>query len=230
MSEKSVFEILNNINVQDHVEQKNGLSYLSWAFAWAEAKKLFPLSQYTIYERETEYGPVNYFTDGMTCWVKTGVTIQGLEHIEELPVMDFKNKSIPLDKVTSFDVNKAIQRSLTKALARHGLGLYIYAGEDLPEVDKQKEEKEKLEKLIPEVAKLQTEMNNYMIDWRGEIDTKTKDWILNKAQVKTQDIGSITSSECERLIKAYSTLIKGKKDALQKQKSKGNGHTEEGQG
>ena len=61
------------------------------------------------------------------------VTIEGLEHIEYLPVMDFRNNSIPSDKVTSFDVNKAIQRSLTKACARHGLGLYIYAGEDLPE-------------------------------------------------------------------------------------------------
>lgn len=65
--------------------------------------------------------------------MKTGVTVNGVEHIEYLPVMDFKNRSIPLESVTSFDVNKAIQRSLTKAVARHGLGLYIYAGEDLPE-------------------------------------------------------------------------------------------------
>ena len=76
---------------------------------------------------------MNYHTDGRTCWVKTGVTINGLEHIEYLPVMDYANKSIPVERVTSFDVNKAIQRSLTKAVARHGLGLYIYAGEDLPE-------------------------------------------------------------------------------------------------
>ncbi len=133
---ESIFNQLNKINVNDKVEKKNGLSYLSWAFAWAEVKKLFPNATYTIYERETEYGPVNYFTDGRTCWVKTGVTIEGLEHIEELPVMDFKNKSIPLETVNSFDVNKTIQRSLTKAVARHGLGLYIYAGEDLPEEDK----------------------------------------------------------------------------------------------
>ena len=65
--------------------------------------------------------------------MKTGVTIEGLEHIEYLPVMDYKNASIPVEKVTSMDMNKAIQRSLTKAAARHGLGLYIYAGEDLPE-------------------------------------------------------------------------------------------------
>jgi hypothetical protein len=65
------------------------------------------------------------------------VTINGLEHIEYLPVMDYRNASIMVDKVTSFDVNKAIQRSLTKAVARHGLGLYIYAGEDLPEAEQQ---------------------------------------------------------------------------------------------
>lgn len=129
----SIFEQLNKINVNGHTEKKNGLTYLSWAWAWAEVKKLYPEAFYTIYERETEYGPVNYFTDGRTCWVKTGVTIEGLEHIEELPVMDFKNRSIAYDAVTSMDTNKAIQRSLTKACARHGLGLYIYAGEDLPE-------------------------------------------------------------------------------------------------
>ena len=127
---KSVFEVLNSINVNEHTEKKNGLTYLSWAWAWAEVKKHYPDAFYTIYENKDG---LNYHTDGRTCWVKTGVTIDGLEHIEYLPVMDFRNASITVDKVTSFDVNKAIQRSLTKAVARHGLGLYIYAGEDLPE-------------------------------------------------------------------------------------------------
>lgn len=136
MNKENYFTTLNNINVSDKTEQKNGLTYLSWAWAWGEVKKLHPNANYTIYERETEYGPVNYFTDGKTAWVKTGVIINEIEHIEELPVMDFKNKSIPVDNITSFDVNKAIQRSLTKAVARHGLGLYIYAGEDLPEETK----------------------------------------------------------------------------------------------
>ena len=135
--EKSVFETLNAINVNEHTETKsNGkvtLTYLSWAWAWAEVKKLYPDANYTIYESVNEWGAVNYFTDGRTCWVKTGLTINGLEHIEELPVMDNRNNSVPLENVTSMDVNKAIQRSLTKAAARHGLGLYIYAGEDLPE-------------------------------------------------------------------------------------------------
>lgn len=137
---KSVFEVLNAIDCNEHVEKKNGLSYLSWAWAWQIVKKNYPDSFYTIYENASG---LFYHTDGNTCWVKTGVTINGLEHIEYLPVMDFKNKSIPLNAVTSFDVNKAIQRSLTKAVARHGLGLYIYAGEDLPEEAKmQKAEKE----------------------------------------------------------------------------------------
>ena len=129
-NKKSVFEVLNAINVNEHTEKKNNLTYLSWAWAWATVKKNFPDAYYTIYENRDG---LNYHTDGRTCWVKTGVTINGLEHIEYLPVMDFRNASISLDKVTSFDVNKAIQRSLTKAVARHGLGLYIYAGEDLPE-------------------------------------------------------------------------------------------------
>lgn len=126
----SVFEVLNSINVNEHTEKKNGLTYLSWAWAWAKVKEHYPDATYTIYENAQG---LNYHTDGRTCWVKTGVTIEGVEHIEYLPVMDYRNASIPLDKVTSFDVNKAIQRSLTKAVARHGLGLYIYAGEDLPE-------------------------------------------------------------------------------------------------
>ena len=140
---ESVFKTLNAINVNEHVEQKNGLTYLSWAWAWAKVKEQFPDATYTVYENKDGW---NYHTDGRTCWVKTGVTINGMEHIEMLPVMDYRNSSIPADKVTSFDVNKAIQRSLTKACARHGLGLYIYAGEDLPEeVKKEAEEKKQKE-------------------------------------------------------------------------------------
>lgn len=128
--DNNYFVVLNSINVNDKTEKKNGLTYLSWAWAWSEVKKLHPMATYAIYENSSG---LNYHTDGKTCWVKTGVIINGIEHIEYLPVMDFRNQSIPLEKVTSFDVNKSIQRSLTKAVARHGLGLYVYAGEDLPE-------------------------------------------------------------------------------------------------
>lgn len=127
---KSVFETLNSINVSDKIEKKGNLSYLSWAWAWAELKKHYPTSTYTIYENADG---LNYHHDGKTAWVKTGVTINEMENIEYLPVMNNRNKSIPVGQITSFDVNSSIQRSLTKAIARHGLGLYVYAGEDLPQ-------------------------------------------------------------------------------------------------
>lgn len=129
---KSVFETLNAVNCNEHTEKKNGLTYLAWAWAWGIVKKYYPEATYTIYENRDG---LLYHTDGRTAWVKTGVTIEGIELIEYLPVMDYNNRSIPLERLTSFDVNKAIQRSLTKACARHGLGLYIYAGEDLPEAE-----------------------------------------------------------------------------------------------
>ena len=132
MESKSVFATLNALNCNEHTEKKGQLTYLSWAWAWQMVKQNFPDATYTIYET-AEGRP--YFDDGRTAWVKTGVSIQGIEHIEYLPIMDYSNRSIPVDKIVSTDVNKTIQRSLTKACARHGLGLYIYAGEDLPDVE-----------------------------------------------------------------------------------------------
>jgi hypothetical protein len=133
-AKQSYFDILSTVNVNDHVEQKNGLSYLSWAWAWSEFKKRYPYSFFEVLEREDG---VNYFTDGHTCWVKLRVTLVDgdVRHVQEesLPIMDFKNKSVPLDAVTSMDVNKAIKRCLVKCLAYFGLGMYIYAGEDLPQ-------------------------------------------------------------------------------------------------
>jgi hypothetical protein len=130
-TEKSVFETLNSINVNDKVESKSNLTYLSWAWAWEQLKRNYPKAYYTIYE---DLNGMFYHNDGKSAWVKTGITVQGQEHIEYLPVMDYRNNSITIEKITSVDVNKSIQRSLTKAIARHGLGLYIYANEDLPSV------------------------------------------------------------------------------------------------
>ena len=125
-----VFDSLNSVDVSNKTEKKNGFTYLSWAFAWGELKKRYPDATYKVYENADGW---MYHTDGKTAWVKVGVTVKGLEHIEILPVMSYQNKSIPLDAITSYDANKAVQRALTKAIARHGLGLFIYAGEDLPE-------------------------------------------------------------------------------------------------
>lgn len=184
---KSVFETLNEINVNEHTEKKNGLTYLSWAWAWSEVKKKYPDANYVIYESTLPNGCVtNYFTDGKTCFVKTGVIINGLEHIEELPVMDFRNKSIPYESVTSFDVNKAIQRSLTKAVARHGLGLYIYAGEDLPEGEETEEEEPTLTKVTSDALRSEIEKKNIVT---GVIVNTLKEYGVTKLdELKTKDL------------------------------------------
>jgi hypothetical protein len=136
---KNYFEILNAIDVSDKVEEKGNLSYLSWAWAWAELKKRHPTAKKQLFKNDKGW---IYHTDGQTCWVEVSVTIEGVEECECLPIMDFKNKSIPLASVKSTDANTAIQRAYTKAIARHGLGLYIYAGEDLPEGKEKLEDKE----------------------------------------------------------------------------------------
>ena len=171
MSE-NYFKQLYDVDVRNKTKEKNGLSYLSWAAAWSEVKKLFPSATFKIYEElitinETTEGKTitkeierPWFDDGVTGWVKTGVTINDIEHIEELPIMDFRNKSIEAPKITSSDANKAIQRSLTKACARHGLGLYIYEGEDLPQE-------------LKEVEKLQKECMD-LISKRSALSENTK--------------------------------------------------------
>lgn len=181
--QKSVFEVLNAINVNEHTEKKNNLTYLSWAWAWQEVKKHFPEATYTIYENAQG---MNYHTDGRTCWVKTGVTINGLEHIEYLPVMDYANKSIPVERVTSFDVNKAIQRSLTKAVARHGLGLYIYAGEDLPEV--QNTEDDKFGAIILEVAAANNEDELRNLYYKYEKEYKDDKRFINAVNKRKAEL------------------------------------------
>ena len=185
---KSVFETLNAVNCNEHTERKGQLTYLSWAWAWAEVKKRFPNAFYTIYE-DVVGRP--YFDDGRTCWVKTGVTIEGLEHIEYLPIMDARNNSLPLERVTSFDMNKSIQRSLTKACARHGLGLYIYAGEDLPEGEEVKEEKDTAKKPVqkaaePKASKPAAKAKPVVNEDDDELIAKIAAWVLQD-QIKRRE-------------------------------------------
>jgi hypothetical protein len=135
----SVFERLSAINVNEHVEKKSNLSYLSWAWAWSEVKRACPDARYDI--KETDYDE----TLGFMC--HTTVTIEGETLEMWLPVMDGANKSMlktpytyktkygekTVEGATTFDINKTIMRCLVKNLAMFGLGLYIFAGEDLPE-------------------------------------------------------------------------------------------------
>ena len=149
---KSVFETLFEINVNDHIEKKKDLTYLSWPYAWAEVKKKYPNANYKIHlfgEKQHPY----VFDESTGYMVFTSVTIENLTHTMWLPVMDSANKTmkstsytyntkfkkdILVEAATMFDVNKTIMRCLVKNLAMFGLGLYIYSGEDLPEIETEK--------------------------------------------------------------------------------------------
>lgn len=163
------FEKLNNINVQDKIEKKNGLSYLSWAWAWQEIKKRHSSIQYEVVKNESG---LPFFKSEEGYMVYTKVTIDDITHEMWLPVMDGANKAMKsepytykvqkkewstkynkyirskdskgnylfeekqVEAATMFDINTAIMRCLVKNVAMHGLGLYIYAGEDIPSAEK----------------------------------------------------------------------------------------------
>ena len=123
-------ELINELlkkNVNEHTEKKNGLTYLSWAWAWAEALKADSSASY----RVEMFGDKCFMDINGTAMVFVTVTMFGKPMTCQLPVMDYRNKAIP--KPDAFAVNTAIMRCMTKALALHGLGLYLYSGEDVPE-------------------------------------------------------------------------------------------------
>jgi len=182
---KNWFSELSQVDVGEHIEKKNGLSYLSWMWAWSELKKRYPLSYATVHE--TPEGML-IWPDPFGCHVKTSVTIvwfegshedgspERMEHTvtEYLPVMDFKNKSIKYEDADSMAINKTIQRSLTKCIARLGLGGYIYAGEDIPEESedvkqkKAKEEQEKAALIASTVKNIDAEIKRITSDMSKE--------------------------------------------------------------
>jgi hypothetical protein len=123
-------EALLKTNVNEHVEKKNGLSYLSWAWGWAEALKADPTASYKV----EMFGDKCFMDINGTAMVFVTVTMFNKPMTCQLPVMDYRNKAIP--KPDAFAVNTAIMRCMTKALALHGLGLYLYSGEDVPEEGK----------------------------------------------------------------------------------------------
>jgi hypothetical protein len=150
---------LLKLNVNEHTEKKNGLTYLSWAWAWAEALKADSTASFLVHTFDDKpYMDVN--GTGMV-WVT--VTMFGQGRTCMLPVMDYKNKPIP--NPDAFAVNTAIMRCMTKALALHGLGLYIYSGDDLPQSDNapttmgeltRQEDAPKYEKIVAKTAPKQT--------------------------------------------------------------------------
>lgn len=164
-SENNQFLKLYEVNVNEHVEKKNNLSYLSWTYAIAEAKKRYPTLTYKIHlfgEKQLPY----VYDENTGYMVFTDVTIEGLTHSMWLPVMDSSNKAmknktytydtrykkgIVVEAATMFDINKTIMRCLVENLAMFGLGLYIYAGEDLPKTQEEIRETKEKKKNIADI-------------------------------------------------------------------------------
>lgn len=176
---------LLKINVSDRTEKKNGLTYLSWAWAWATVLEVDPTANFEVEQFTHPDNPnlrVPYQDIGGSCIVWVSVTIFGKTAKVQLPVLDYRNKCIPAPN--AFDINTSIMRCLTKGIAMHGLGLYIYAGEDLP-----------MDSEPPKVM---------------PVDQKTGE-IKGEVQLDTGNAQANANLFAESMIK-YSTLVKDLKD------------------
>lgn len=174
MTEQSLFEQLNQLNVNDHVDKKNGLSYLSWSYVHQELKKVDPnytvkVHEYPHPEIATEQYFVPYLATPEGYSVTVSITIKGQTETETLPVLDFKNKAVPYKQADMFQINKTYKRCFVKVAALHGLGLYIYNGDVMPEQPFEaasdseiKEVDEKVKKLAPLMKLTESQLKNKM--------------------------------------------------------------------
>jgi len=189
---KSVFERLSSINVNEHVEKKSNLTYLSWAWAWTATKTECPDATYKI--GETEYDEAL----GFMC--HTSVTIEDETLEMWLPVMDGANKSMKktaysyssrygdktVEAATTFDINKTIMRCLVKNLAMFGLGIYIYAGEDLPEGETTTTKVEAPKKTAPAVADALVDLKKGTENWDAVVKYVTTNKALGIEKIGAQ--------------------------------------------
>lgn len=196
--ENKLYLDLVKIDTQGMTEKKNGMTYLSWAHAWKAFVKVCPNATYEV--KKNENG-LPYFKDDAGAMCYTSVTVDGLTHEMWLPVMDFKNKAVINPDM--MQVNKTVMRCLTKNLAMFGLGLHIYAGEDLPEeqkeIKKDEAEQQKKRKIIAKFAGKMKEFESV-----EELDTFFNQ---DKVQEAIKNGGETVKAECA---KAY----KNKRDEL----------------
>lgn len=245
-AKENVFLTLNSLNVNEHVEKKKTgnieLSYLSWAWAWEAVKKHYPDASYRILKFENNLPYV--FDENTGYMVFTEVTIDGITHEMWLPVMDSSNKAmkskpytydtknrknIPVDKASMFDINKTIMRCLVKNLAMFGLGLYIYAGEDLPMLPKAtKEQRDEAKKLVAENARLakmtqQKAMTRFLtnIQYAGkfeDIDVETCEALIQTASDALEKMKAKVKEEQQKEEASASTehdeIINDQQDSL----------------
>lgn len=131
----SKFKEMYDLDIKGMVETKNGLSYLSWATAWKLLIEHYPEATYTV-EKNADNMP--YFKDATGGFVYTSITVGGITHSMMLPIFDYKNKTIPTERITAFDINTSAMRCLAKNVALFGIGLRLYTNEDLPTTDEAK--------------------------------------------------------------------------------------------
>lgn len=173
-------------DVNGKTEKKNGLTYLSWSWAWAEFIKLYPSATYEI--KKNVNGLPCFGDEKLGYMVYTSVTVDAVTHEMWLPVMDFKNKSML--QPTTFDINKAVMRCLTKNLAMFGLGLYIYSGEDLPETDELAINQTQIDSIVQLITDTKTELKPFL------------------EYFKIKEISQMTATQASQAIKMLEKKIK----------------------
>lgn len=201
-AKKGIYETLREINVNEHTEKKGNLTYLSWVWALDQLYLHYPTAEVEVHKNPDGWP---YWTDGRTCWVDVEVKIPdesiavketaGAVYFDNqkriatrreyaYPIMNYQNKSIPLDKVTSFDVNTSIQRAITRCIARFGLGFYIYAGEDLPP----EESAERAAALLKEWQEVESMLTKAGVDRH---DQKVIDWVSSQVKVELDSLDPV---------------------------------------
>lgn len=183
-AKKGIYETLREINVNEHTEKKGNLTYLSWVWALDQLYLHYPGAEVEVHKNPDGWP---YWTDGRTCWVDVEVKIPTMASTFisrrefAYPVMNYQNKSIPLDKVTSFDVNTSIQRAITRCIARFGLGFYIYAGEDLPP----EENAERAAALLKEWQEVDSMLTQAGVD---RYNPKVIEWVSSQVKVELETL------------------------------------------
>lgn len=200
----NTFKELSAVNVNDHIEKKGNLSYLSWPYAYKSLMAYDPDASFEV--KHYPQGDINvpYMKTEEGYLVETSLTVKGETKEMWLPVMDNRNRAVK--QADMMQINKTIMRCLVKNMSLFGLGLYIYAGEDLPE-------QQKTEEQLKQYAELRTELNNIGCDFR---DANVDSYICKHAKVETQDIQKLDAEGLSRLIKIYKEMIEKKNETSNK--------------
>lgn len=214
---------LLKINVNEHTEKKGALSYLSWAWAWAEVLKHDPKATWALVSYDLPDGtrtPCMWIGD--TALVVTRVTINGIERVCHLPVMDNRNNAVKNPDARK--ISDAIMRCMTKAVAMHGLGLYIYAGEDLPQADDDSlvpvpeasiaAAKSKKTGAMADALRDAAPLDKYQTEYMDELAAEVSDVFVKKGQAIAFDRVEIENLDNDQKLHLWSRLDSKVRSAL----------------